>query len=144
MGRDFAFDLLTHFRFRPESEHLTLKDCLITHLSKSLPAALPLHLAFHFLHPSEKYPDSQITSVSWVGKERNHLRFKTSLAAVTSGRKKAPRLLAEGQMEGPHCNKTALWSEHTGAARETTGANWTAVLSGASSPLHLALSRTII
>lgn len=63
MGRDLVFDLFAHFRFPPENEHLTLNDWLITYLSNSLSAALPPHLAFHALHPNEKFPDSQITQV---------------------------------------------------------------------------------
>lgn len=148
-ARDLVFDLSTHFWVSTWKWALDF-EWLVNYWSKQhLPSRLTptppyTHLAFHALHPYEKFPASQITRVSWGGKEGNQLRLKISVAAVTAWRKQAPQLLAEGQMEGPHGNKTSLWSEHTGAARETTGANWTAALSGASTPLHLALSRSII
>lgn len=58
-------------KFPSENEHLTLNDWLITDLSNIHLPAMPPHLAFHALHPNEKFPDSQITQVSWGGKKRS-------------------------------------------------------------------------
>lgn len=109
-------------KFPPENELLTLNDCLITHLNNTPHHTLPFMLCI----PKKNSPDSQITGVSWGGKEGNHLRLKISPAAVAAGRKRGPRPLAEGQIKGPHCNRTALWSEQTGAVRHSTEVNWTA------------------